>query len=51
MLDFLNNKGSVIVGHLEGREGEGRGKGGFWAGGGGANTRGNGGVLGITNRF
>ena len=35
MLDFLNNKGSVIVGHLEGREGEGRGKGGFWAGGGG----------------
>ena len=34
MLNFLKNKGSVIVDHLEGREGKGRGKGGFWGGGG-----------------
>ena len=35
MLDFLKNKGSVIVDHLEGREGQGRGKVGF----GGEHTR------------
>ena len=29
-----NVLGSVIVDHLEGREREGRGKGGFWGGGG-----------------
>ena len=33
MLDSLKNEGSVIVDHLEGREGKGRGKGGFGGGG------------------
>ena len=32
MLNFLKNQRSVIVDHLEGREGEGSGKRGFWGG-------------------